>query len=112
MMSSVSSVRFCDSTNTALRRSAAEHASRFASTCLMIGTALPASVPRHRRVEDQIAGLHEKLLALDDRVGAAAFDNKTKRAEVVPVAARELARLQELHRHLDRVRGRAPAPAR
>ena len=54
-------------------------------------------VPRAARREDQVAALHHALLAVDDRVGAFAFDHDARRARRVAMRRRLLAGQQKLH---------------
>ena len=64
-------------------------------------------MPGDIRRKNQIAGLHDALLAVDRGVGAAALNNESQRRRRMPVRPRVFAGLDVLERDLDRVRGKS-----
>src|SRR5918996_5051511 len=68
--------------------------------------AVAVSVPRHRWSKDQVSLLHRDLFSFNDRVGSAALEYEPERREIVPVILGHFPRLQKLHGHEHRMRGR------
>ena len=61
-------------------------------------------VPGHRRRDDEIAGLHRGLLAVDGGEGALALEYEAQRRLAVPVGRRDFARHHELDAGVERGR--------